>query len=108
MSNSPEDKRKIVQIGDTSTKFHLRDPFRAGNNIRLKSTLDPNRCASYWSTKSSHMFCTGNHRVPNSLKDENNLKSHLSSIFLWIIGGTIVTKYSHEDLNVIQHFWATE
>ena len=26
-SDSPEDKRKIVQIGDTSTKFRIFNPF---------------------------------------------------------------------------------
>ena len=30
---SPEDKRKIVQIGDTSTKFHIFDPLQVGNDL---------------------------------------------------------------------------
>ena len=34
LNNSAEDKRKIVQIGDTSTKFHTLDPFQLGNNLR--------------------------------------------------------------------------
>lgn len=33
-TTSPEDKRKIVQIGDTSTKFHTLDPLQVGNDIR--------------------------------------------------------------------------
>lgn len=33
-TSSPEDKRKIVQIGDTSTKFHTLDPLQVGNDIR--------------------------------------------------------------------------
>ena len=32
--NSPEDKRKIVQIGDTSSKFRLLDPPQVGNDLR--------------------------------------------------------------------------
>ena len=31
---SPEDKRKIVQIDDTSTKFHILDPLHVGNDLR--------------------------------------------------------------------------
>ena len=31
---SPEDKRKIVQISDTSAKFHILDPLQVGNDLR--------------------------------------------------------------------------
>ena len=31
---SPEDKRKIVQIGDTSSKFRILDPPQVGNDLR--------------------------------------------------------------------------
>ena len=31
---SPEDKRKIVQIDDTSTKFRILDPLLVGNDLR--------------------------------------------------------------------------
>ena len=31
---SPEDKRKIVQIDDTSTKFRILDPLQIGNDLR--------------------------------------------------------------------------
>jgi len=34
LRNSPEDKRKIVQIGDTSTKFRIFIRFEVGNNKR--------------------------------------------------------------------------
>ena len=31
---SPEDKRKIVQIDDTSTKFRIRDPLHVDDDLR--------------------------------------------------------------------------
>ena len=31
---SPEDKRKIVQIDDTSTKFHILDPLHVDGDLR--------------------------------------------------------------------------
>ena len=34
ITNSPEDKRKIVQIDDTSTKFRTLDPLQTGNDLR--------------------------------------------------------------------------
>ena len=34
ITNSPEDKRKIVQIDDTSTKFRILDPLQVGNDLR--------------------------------------------------------------------------
>ena len=33
-TDSPEDKRKIVQIDDTSTKFRTLDPLQVGNDLR--------------------------------------------------------------------------
>ena len=32
--SSLEDKRKIVQIDDTSTKFRILDPLQVGNDLR--------------------------------------------------------------------------
>ena len=34
--NSPEDKRKIVQIRATSTKCHISDPCQVGNEKKIK------------------------------------------------------------------------
>ena len=32
--SSPEDKRKIAQNGDTSSKFRILDPPQVGNDLR--------------------------------------------------------------------------
>ena len=61
----PEDKRKIVQISDTSAKFYTLDPLQVVNDLRQGSMKEPNMFTVYWPSKNSHMFYI-THRVPNS------------------------------------------
>ena len=52
---SPDDKRKIVHIGDTSTKFHVSNFVIVCNDMELRSTLDPNLFTSYGPMKTFHV-----------------------------------------------------
>ena len=63
--NSPEDKRKTVQIRATSTKCHISDPCQVGNEKKLRSTSNPSLFNIFWPMQSRFNFSMRCHRTPN-------------------------------------------
>lgn len=64
--------RKIDQIDDISTKFHIHGPFQVGKDKKSGSSLDTDLFTNYCTTKHSHIFYIENHRTPSVKRKENH------------------------------------